>query len=465
MSHLQLVHSVPRNIDGLAPPRALESECAVIASCILDPTLVRGAAALLQPDHFFSEAHRRTWEAILARSEAKEPIDVVTIGEWLRAHGRLDQVGGMAYLVGMLDSVPAISNIDQYVRQIFDTWRLRSCAVVVQEFLARAYSNYEDVQELLEKQEQEVARIMRLGRRHRVLDNLEALKSEVKRLASMEPNRRVTGIATGLSWYDELTAGLHGTELTIVAARPGLGKSSMLGQWAAHIAASGIGVSFISLEMTHADILRRVVCGEANVNTDTVRRNGMSQTEWSRFAAASNTVAKWPLWIDETPGQSASRIRECIYSHMEHGRLQDPKVPLGVVFVDFLQFIARGHGQEKMPTHEYLAQASRALVETAKELKIPIVAAAALNRDIDKSSKVRRPKMSDLRDCGNLESDAHNIVFLHRGATVNKDGREEYDDDRVEIILEKQRNGPRNQSAMLQFNGATSRFRYDGDTR
>ena len=447
--------------DGRPPPNSLDVERAVLLAVLLDVTSFDRLAGTVQAEHFYSEAHRWIWTAALELHQAKRAGDIVTTAEWLRDRGRLEQVGGMTYLVELMNGVAAIANIKGHARQLVNLARLRKAIDGAHEFMARAYHSPGDIDELLARFRDRWAAVVDAGRSSAVEDNLAVLKAEILRIRN-GPDGSAGGLGTGLKSYDALTGGLHPKEVTVVAARPGVGKSALLTQWASHISGEGIGVGFISLEMSREDMVRRILSGEARVNSDRLRRHTISQTEFAAIVSESQRFSTRPFWINETPALNIHGVREAAYAFMDHGRATGK--PLGVIFLDYLQYVAPRPGQERATPQQYLPEVTRGIAALAKELALPIVCAAALNRDVDKrTGAVRKPRMSDIRDCGTIESDAHNIIFLHRAARVNEEGRDVMENNGiVELIVEKQRNGPRDEVLRLRFRGEYTRF-YDMD--
>lgn len=444
--------------DGKPPPCALDAEVTVIGACLIDGTMVRRAANSLTRRHFYSEAHGLIWEAMVSLLTTGAAVDVVSTGAALKTAGRLPQCGGMAYLVSAMANVPSLKSLDTYVRAVYDTWRIREALGLVQRFQAQAYCGYDDAQGMLESLRVGAVACADSGRRFAIADNVTSLKEIIATIRDTSTTG-VTGIPTGIAPYDILTAGLHSKEVTIVGARPGMGKTALLLQWAETIASAGIGAGFISLEMPAEDLALRLLASKSRLNSMSIRKRRLSPTDWSRLTAAANTIAGLPLWIqDAEAGVHMGQIREMVQSMLEKSRAKN--TPLGVVFIDFLQHIARGPGEERRSEQEYLGNASRAIGNMAKELKIPFVVAVALNRNVEaRSASVRFPRMSDIRACGNIESDANNIFFLHRDAKVDEGGVESSDDSgRTYGILAKQRNGPSDKTIFLRFIGSESRF-------
>lgn len=447
-----------RSIAGKLPPSCDEAEEAVLSACIVDPRLIGRVRSILQPDHFASGRHQAIWKAILAVVDAGASVDVVSVGRHLRDEGRLAQVGSMASLTALINSpYTSLPNTLDHARFVFDAWRMRRAIHRCQLATAVGYTDFGEVQPFLDSLREDIQRIADASHKPPAERNLDVLKRLIRNVrAQAADDDGVTGIPTGFRPLDRRTAGLHSGHLTIVGARPGVGKTSFLGQIALHVASKRIGVGFVSLEMTRDELLQRALCTLAGVNTMRMRTGQLSQTEWSNVTEAAHHLSAWPIYIDDQPNRNIRQVRESVYGFVD--RAAKDKVPLGVVVLDYLQFVSPTPEKERAPLREGLAQVSKGLKDLSRELGLPIVVAVALNRDVDKAGSVRFPRKSDIRDCGNIESDADNIVFIHRRARVVDEKETFVDDGEAWFILDKQRGGVAGEPIKVRFEGQYSRF-------
>lgn len=449
---------VSRKTDGLPPPWSEEAEVAVLSACMIDPRLIPHVRSVLRPEHFGSGRNGHIYAAILAVVDAAKAVDVVSVGEYLRDTGRLFEAGGMSALTEILNSpYTVLTNTTTHAWVIYDKWRVREAIRRCQLGAAVGYTDHGEVQAYLRGLRVDLARLEDAGASTPSESNLDVLKGAVRELTQrVARGSHITGIPTGLDPYDRRTAGLHSGHLTVIGARPGLGKTALLGQVAASVASGGIGVGFVSLEMTRREILERMVCARATVNTMRFRDGNLSQTQWADIQATMSQISKWPLWFDDRVNRNIHQVRESVYGFLKQA--EAAKVPLGVVVIDYLQFITPSEEKRRAPLREALAEASKSLKELARELGIPIVVAVALNRDVDKSGAVRFPRKSDIRDCGNIESDADNIVFIHRKARVVDEKETFVDDGEAWLIIDKQRGGMSGDPIKVRFEGQYARF-------
>lgn len=448
-----------RPVDGVPPPHSLEAETAVLCACVLSVETLRRCAATVRPEHFFQGAHQRIFEAMLAVDAAGAPLDAVAVATELRARGRIEQIGGAAYVAELLaDRFADSAKASHHARIVFDLWRAREAIRLCQAAVSRGYHALGDVQEFLASLERDVGQLAQATRGEAIRDNIDSLKALVRSvMADHTGPRGVTGIPTGFAGLDAITRGWHAAELTVVGARPGVGKTALLGQIASCISALDVGTGVVSLEVPRETLITRLVCGAASVDTNRFRGAELGADEVRRFMAACEAFGKLPLWIDDRQGLNIHAIREAAFRFLDCGIAK--KKPLGALVVDYVQYIAATPERARAPVRDQIGQASRGLKALARELKIPVIAAVALNRQIEgRSGKVSRPRMSDIRDCGNIESDADNVFFIHRDASVDEDGREREVSSETDLIVEKQRNGPTG-TVRLLFEKRFQRFR------
>jgi replicative DNA helicase len=471
-SRVQPVENPP-TIEGRVPPHDLEAEAAVLSAIMLDPAALDKVVEL-KADYFYSEAHRRIFEAALELRAAGQPVDVVQVGSWLKDRQRLAQVGGAAYLQQILDSVPVVANVAAYGRTIHEKFRIRQLILACQKVTAQGYVDYGEPQSFIDNAEQAIYNIARTATKQSTERLLDVMKKSFKRLNdAVARGDRITGVATGFDRYDRMTAGLHEGDLTIVAARPGMGKTSFVLNLAANVASpkgrevsndpnqrweeAGVGAVVFSLEMPREQLANRMVCAEARVDVSKMRTGFLSPQDWSKLTQAASHLGSLPIWIDDSPGLTLLELRAKVrrlQSEFDTRDADGRKLrKIGCVIVDYLQLMKGRDGVQSR--EQEISEISRGLKGLAKELEIPVIALSQLNRAVEtRSEKSKRPQISDLRESGAIEQDADNIVFIYRDDYYNQDSPEQ---NIAELIVAKQRNGPTG-TAKVRFDKQWTRF-------
>jgi len=473
-------------VEARVPPHDLDAEAAVLSAVMMDPQALDKVNEFLQPQHFYSESHRRIFEACAELSALGKPVDVVQVASWLRDRDRLAQVGGMAYLTEVLNAAPAVVNVVAYGRTIHEKWRVRQLILACQRVSAQGYAGYGEAQEFIDSAEQAVYDIARTQESTSIQPLAEAMRETFRRITkASERGSRIIGIPTGFDRYDRVTSGLHDGELTIVAARPGMGKTSLVLNMAVNIAKPheleraddpndrwtepGQGVAFFSLEMPREQIANRMLCSEAGVDVSRVRTGGLTPSDWTKLTAAASRLSNLNFWVDDSAALSLLELRSKIRRlKSEFDAVDkttgDVKQRIGLVVVDYLQLM---RGRENAASREQeISEISRGLKQLAKELSLPVIALSQLNRAVEtRGEKHKRPQLSDLRESGAIEQDADNICFIYRDDYYNKDSA---DRSLAELIVAKQRNGPID-TVKVRFDAQYTRFdnlpegEYSGD--
>jgi replicative DNA helicase len=461
--------------EGRVPPHDIGAEAAVLSSVMVDPLALDKVCEFLKPEHFYSEAHRRTFEACVELSAEGKPVDLVQVATWLRDRERLAQVGGVAYLTEVLNAAPAVANVAAYAKTIHEKWRIRQLLLACQRVTAQGYAGYGDAQQFIDSAEQAVYDIARTRESNAVRTLKEVMRETFERIDKANARgARITGIPTGFDRYDRITSGLHDGELTIVAARPGMGKTSFVLNVAANVASPqqlesardpndrweepGLGVVVFSLEMPREQICNRMLCSEARVDVSKVRTGMLTPSDWSKLTQAATHLASLSVWIDDSAALSILELRSKVrrlqaeFDRVEAGT-GEKKQRIGLVVVDYLQLMK---GRDGAPSREQeISEISRGLKQLAKELSLPVIALSQLNRAVEtRGEKSKRPQLSDLRESGAIEQDADNICFLYRDDYYNK---ETADRNIAELIVAKQRNGPTD-TVRVRFEPQYTRF-------
>jgi len=465
----------PPPVEGRVPPHDLDAEAAVLSAVMIDPNAFDRVQDFLKPDHFYSEAHRRIFEACVELKATGQPVDVVQVGSWLKTRERLAQVGGMGYLTEVLNAAPAVANVQAYGQTIFEKFRIRQLILVCQKVSAQGYSDYGAAQAFIDGAEQSIYNIARTSQSQTTEKLIDVMKKSFKALTeAVQRGDRITGVPTGYERFDKLTAGLHDGDLSIVAARPGMGKTSFVLNVAVNVAApkareaahdpnqrweeQGVGCAVFSLEMPREQLANRMVCSEARVDVSKMRTGFLSSQDWNRLTQAASFLGSLPIWIDDSPVLTILDLRAKVRRLQsefdvidENGRKTRR---IGLVVVDYLQLMKGRDGVQSR--EQEISEISRGLKALAKELKVPVVALSQLNRAVEtRSEKSKRPQISDLRESGAIEQDADNIIFIYRDDYYNREDSAE--PNVAELIIAKQRNGPTG-TAKVRFDKEYTRF-------
>ena len=462
-------------IEGRVPPHDLDAEAAVLSAVMVDPNAMDKVLEFLKAEHFYSEAHRRIYEACIELRSAGQPVDVVQVGTWLKSRERIAQIGGMGYLTEVLNAAPAVANVSAYGRTIHQKWRVRQLIAACQRVAAEGYVDYGETQSFIDNAEQAIYQIARTPESSSVEKLLDVMKKSFKALNdAVSRGDRITGASTGFDRYDRMTAGLHDGDLTIIAARPGMGKTSFVLNVAVNVASPrqresandpnqrwedpGRGVIVFSLEMPKEQIANRMVCCEGKVDVSKVRTGFLAPQDWNKLTQSAAFLGSLPIWIDDSPALNILELRAKVRRLQSEydDKVEDPsqrKHRIGLVIVDYLQLM---RGRDGITSREQeISEISRGLKGLAKELRVPVVALSQLNRAVEtRSEKSKRPQLSDLRESGAIEQDADNICFIYRDDYYNKESTERAI---AELIIAKQRNGPTG-TAKVRFDREYTRF-------
>jgi replicative DNA helicase len=412
-------------------PHDKEAEQSVLGAIIHDNEAVHLAAELLSPESFFSPAHRDLFAAMLELAERSEPIDEITLGNHLRAKNQLDKVGGLVYIAELVDLTPVVSNVRYYAQIVREKSHLRSLINSAMEIASRGRESPENVSGLIQQAEDVFLHLATEATPRSYSHIKDLLVNSFSRLeAAYDREDALTGLATGFIELDELTNGLQPANLVIVAARPSMGKTSLAVNIARYAALHGGKPSLIfSLEMSKEELALRMLCSEANVDSQKLRANQLDEHDWDKLALAAGHLSEAKILIDETPELTPLALKAIARRvKAEHG--------LGLVVLDYLQLMRAGKRTDNR--EQEIAEISRGLKAAAKELEVPLIACAQLNRALESRAN-KRPQLSDLRESGSIEQEADIVMFIYRDEYYNKDSE---DAGIAEISISKHRNGP-----------------------
>jgi replicative DNA helicase len=458
--------------EGRVPPHDLDAEKAVLSACLLDggdpashrPSAIETVADLLHPEHFYSEAHRRLFESCVWCYSAHLPVDSVQVASHLREQERLGQVGGMSYIAQILLAAPDVGRVRHYAQIVVDTWLVRQVIFAAHSIAATGYVGYGDAKEYVVGAADKLVRLSEKAITSSTTEHIRPIVAgtfkEIRE--AQNSGRGMLGVSTGFSRYDRVTSGLHPGDLTLVAGRPGMGKTSLAMAVAANVAAGDperhvppAGVAVFSLEMPRKQLANRLLCMRARVNVANLRGagDGISPADWQRLTPAAAYTARLPLWIDDQAGITLLDLRAKLrWMQQECARFpikgadgstlagSDGKplvASIGLVVIDYLQLMQ--HPALAGFREQEISAIARGLKGLAKDIGLPVIALAQLNRALD-ARQDKRPQLSDLRESGSLEQEADNVVFVYRDIYYNKDN--EAARAVAELIIAKQRNGP-----------------------
>ncbi len=417
------------------PPQSLEAEESVLGAILLANETINHALEIIGPEDFYREANRAIFQTMVELSERNQPVDAITLTEALRAKGLLEEVGGAAYIAHLVTRVPSAANIAHYARIVREKSVLRRLVSVTTSLANEAYERQSDVDEFLDEAEH---RIFEIAERRIApsFHTMQDLTRESLRLIEQLYERRelVTGVPTGFTDLDRLTAGLQPSDLIIIAARPSMGKTALALNIAAYAALEAdppVGVAFFSLEMSKEQLVLRLLCSEARVDSAKVRSGYLRAEDFPRLAQAAARLSEAPIFVDDS-----SDISPIVLKAKCRRLARERSVRLGLIIVDYLQLMRPSRPADSRERE--ISEISRSLKALAKELKVPVVALSQLNRQVENRAD-RRPLLADLRESGAIEQDADVIAFIYRDEVYNKNSK---DVGVAEIIVAKQRNGP-----------------------
>ena len=414
------------------PPHNVEAEQAILGGILLDPDALGTIIEIIEAQDFYHEAHQLIYQQILTLFEHGDPIDIITLTESLQSRHLMERCGGITYITGLTDLVVTSANITHYAKIVKEKATLRRLIQITSDIFSRCFDLDTDVDSFLDEVEKQIFDISENKVHPDYYPIREVVKESFEQIEKLTQTRKfVTGVPTGFDDLDRLTAGFQPSDLIIVAGRPGMGKTALALNIAQHCAGKhGIGVGIFSLEMSKTQLVLRMLCSEAQVDSQRLRRGYIDLPEMQRLIQAAGKLAETPILIDE----SATTVLEIRAT----SRRMMAESGIGLIIVDYLQLM-RGRANAERREQE-ISEISRSLKILAKELNVPIIAISQLNRRVE-DRKDRRPELADLRESGAIEQDADLILFIYRDEVYNRD---EANPNRgvAEVIIGKQRNGP-----------------------
>ena len=413
------------------PPQSREAERCVLGSMLRDNLVIPDIINIVQADNFYFDAHQKIFQAIRTIYDSGKPVDLVILAEYLNSQKQLEDVGRGAYLAELWDAAPSAANAEHYAHIVREKGITRSLIHASTEILRDAYDQSQPADELLAKAERQVLEIAELGVVGQTVSLVEALDETYARIDARNAHQHssVSGVPTGFVDLDEMTAGLQQNELIILAARPSVGKTAFSLNVVRHIVVEEhLPVFFVSLEQSRIELTERLLCCQAKVDSHKLRKGHLSSDDMNKLIEAGDVLRQAKLFIDDTPAQGMLRIAA-------NARRLRHRHDIRMVVIDYLQLIDPENRRD--PRQEQVAQISRRLKFLARELKVPVMALAQVNRSSE-DRQDHRPRLADLRESGSIEQDADTVMMLHRPGRF--DGAQE--DNVIEVHVAKQRNGP-----------------------
>ncbi len=416
---------------GKVPPHDVEAEQAVLGSMLTDKDAVISAIEVLKEDDFYRTDNKSIYEAIINLYNRAEPIDIITVKAELESLGKFEQVGGLEYLASLPDKVPTTANAMKYIKIVEEKSTLRNLIKTANEIIELGYDPTEDVSDIMEGAEKKIFNIMQNNDKKSYSPIKDILVDSFTQLEELYNRKQhITGVPSGFTELDYKTAGFHGSDLVLIAARPAMGKSAFALNIATNAAVrANVPVAIFSLEMSKEQMVNRILCSEAMVDSNKVRTGKLEEDDWTKLAGSIGPLSDAEIYIDDTPGISVMEIRaKCRKLKLEKN--------IGMVVIDYLQLV-QGSNKRNGSREQEISEISRSLKILAKELNVPVIALSQLSRAVEQRPD-HRPMLSDLRESGAIEQDADIVMFLYRDDYYNPDSEKK---DIAEVIIAKHRGG------------------------
>jgi replicative DNA helicase len=427
------------------PPQNIEAEQSILGAILIDNEALPKALEILDPEDFYRLSHKKIFYAMTKLFDRNEPIDLITLSEYLRKKDELEEVGGISYLTSLVNTTPTAANIKYHSKIVREKALLRGLLKSSYEVTNKIYEDTLDAEELVDYAERAIFEISDKRIKVSFVSLKDVIKSSFEMIEHLYDNKdMVTGVPSGFKDLDDLTTGFQKGELIIVGGRPSMGKTAFALNIAQYVGLElGEPVAIFSLEMAKEQLAFRMLCSEAMVNSSSIRKGFVKKEDWHKLTNAASNLTNAPIFIDDSSSITALELRaKARRLKMERG--------LSLIIVDYLQLM-RGKGSFERREQE-ISDISRSLKALAKELNVPVIAVSQLNRSVEQR-RPPKPILADLRESGAIEQDADVILFLYRDEIYNKDAKKGL----AEVIIAKQRNGPTG-SVNLAFMSHCTRF-------
>lgn len=439
---------------GKLPPQAIDLEEAVLGALMLEKDALSAVIDILKPDSFYLDKHKEIYAAIVQLFNNSEPVDMRTVANQLRKNGKIEMVGGSYYIAELTSKVSSAANVEYHARIVTEMAIKRELIRVASEIQHDAYEDTTDVFQLLDKTEQSLFEISEANIRKNY-DNMRSLMAQAIQELEERKNHKdgLTGIASGFSALDRVTSGWQKSDLVIIAARPGMGKTAFVVSALRNAAVDfNHAVAIFSLEMSSVQLVNRLISAEAELESEKIKKGNLADYEWQQLIHKTNRLSNAPIFIDDTPALSILELRaKCRRLKAQHD--------VQLIVIDYLQLMSGDSSKGGGNREQEIASISRALKGIAKELDVPVIALSQLSRAVETRGGDKRPQLSDLRESGSIEQDADMVMFLYRpeyyGITEDESGMPTHGTG--EVIIAKHRNGSL-ENVQLKFIGKFTKF-------
>ncbi|HBC84051.1 MAG: replicative DNA helicase [Clostridia bacterium] len=416
---------------GKVPPHDIEAEQAVIGSMLTDKDSVISAVEVLKEEDFYREDNKVIYGAIMNLYNRGEPVDIITLKDELVTLGKFEGIGGLEYLAELPEKVPTTANVEKYIKIVEEKSMLRTLIRTANELIVLGYDQTQEVEDIMDVAEKKIFNVMQRKNQKGYSSMKDILVESFTQLEELYNRKQhITGVPTGFADLDYKTAGLHNSDLILVAARPAMGKSAFALNIASNAAVrANVPVAIFSLEMSKEQMGNRILCSEAMVDSNKVRTGKIEDEDWAKLALASGELSESQIFIDDTPGISIMEIRaKCRKMKLEKN--------IGLVVIDYLQLV-QGSSKKGGSREQEISEISRSLKILAKEINVPVIALSQLSRAPEQRPD-HRPMLSDLRESGAIEQDADIVMFLYRDDYYNEESEKK---NVAEVIIAKHRAG------------------------
>ncbi|MEG0797727.1 MAG: replicative DNA helicase [Acidaminococcaceae bacterium] len=415
------------------PPQNIEAEQAVLGAMMLDKEAISKATELLVAEDFYRQDHRVLFGAIVELFNKNQPVDMVTVTEVLKREGKLEDIGGIQFITYLANAVPTAANVSYHAKIVSEKALLRQMIGVATQIASKGYEADEDVATILDDAERMVLEVSNRKITQDFAPIRGVVMSAIGRVEELYSNKgNLTGLPTGFTDFDQLTSGLQPSDLILIAARPSMGKTALVLNMTQNIAIrEKKTVAFFSLEMSKEQLVQRMLCAEASIDSARLRVGELQDEDWQKLIDAAGRLSEANIFIDDTPSITVMEMRS-------KARRLKVEHDLQLIVIDYLQLMQGGGKRNSDNRQQELSEISRSLKALARELHVPVIALSQLSRSVE-SRQIKRPMLSDLRESGALEQDADMVAFLYREDYYDKDTENK---NITELIIAKHRNGP-----------------------
>ncbi len=422
---------------GRVPPQAIDLEEAVLGAMMLEQNALTNVVDILKPDVFYKESHQKIFKAIHQLFSDSEPVDILTVTQKLQKSGELEAVGGAYYISQLTNRIASAANVEFHARIVLQKFLQRELIRISDIIIKESYEDSTDVFDILDRAEKELFAVSETNLRRNYADMPSLVKEAITQIEnSRDQEGHISGVPSGFSAIDRITAGWQKSDLIVLAARPGMGKTAFVLTMARNIAVDfKKPVAVFSLEMAGVQLVMRLIASESELASDKLKRGQLEQYEWEQLNAKLSNLTDAPLYIDDTPALSIFELRaKCRRLKAQHD--------IQLVIVDYLQLMS-GSGDKSGNREQEISNISRSMKSLAKELNIPIIALSQLSRAVETRGGNKKPILSDLRESGAIEQDADMVCFIYRPEyyKIHEDEQGNSTEGLAEFIIAKHRNG------------------------